>query len=34
MRKLRSLISVCEYEDINGGGNQSTENVVVADVLR
>jgi hypothetical protein len=34
MKKLRNLVSVCEYEEIIGGGNQSTENVVVADALR
>jgi hypothetical protein len=34
MIKLRNLVSVYEYEGIIGGGNQSTENVVVADALK
>jgi hypothetical protein len=34
MKKLGNLGSVCEYEGIIDGGNQSTENVVVADALR
>jgi hypothetical protein len=33
MKKLRNLVSVCEYEDIIGGGNQSIEIVVGLDEL-
>jgi hypothetical protein len=34
MKKLKKkLVSVCEYEDIIGGGNQSIEIVVVLDEL-